>query len=172
MNAITFEEAITLTESLVNQIRNQEIGEEEIEKNIADLVQTENGARGFFVVYLTGEDNTADNPSKAVINALASSPAIVSELLVKNLAMSTAMAITHRRNNDPVMAQSSEQVTGRTTNIIRQLKLDIIQEKLSQLTKSVANPTGEYHNFLERWRYDAEQKEAIVAQITSLISPM
>ena len=169
MNPITFEEAIAFTQSLLEKIQNQQITEQETARDITALVQTENGARGFFVTYLTTEMTLADSPSNSVINALASSPEIVGELLVKNLAMSTAMAMTHTRNNDPAMAQSSEQVSRRSKNLIQRLKLNTIQRKLKQLEESVNTETGEYQSFLERWGYDSEQRQAISSKITSLI---
>jgi hypothetical protein len=169
MNTITFEKAITFTQSLLEKIQTQQISEQETEREITALVQTENGARGFFVTYLTTEMTLADNPSNSIVNALASSPEIVGELLVKNLAMSTAMAVTHSRNNDPAMVQSSNQVSGRSKNLIQRLKSDTIQRKLKQLKESVNTETGEYQSFLERWGYDGEQRQAICAKITPLI---
>lgn len=169
MNTISFEDAIAFTQSFLAKLETKQITEPEIQKDVTALVQTENGARGFFVVYLTAETSLPDNPSLSIINALASSQEIVGELLVKNLAMSTAMAITHQRNNDQEMAQSSEQVSQRSSHLIQQLKSDTLQQKLQQLQESLTKNDGAYQSFLERWGYDAEQKEAIGAKIKPLI---
>jgi hypothetical protein len=157
----SFEEAIAFTNSLLDRMEAGKLTEAEIEEAIASLVQSENGARGFFVTYLTDDRSLADNPSNAVIQALKSSPEIVSELLVKNVAMSAAMAVTHRRNGDEEMAQSSDRVRRRTFNLIGQVQLDSVFDRLEKLKESVTTGAGAYQSFLERWGYDREQKQVI-----------
>jgi hypothetical protein len=165
---ITFEEAIDVTNSLLGKIQQNELSAAEIESTITALVKTQNGARGFFVAYLTGDNSLADHPTKEVINALKTSDGIVCELLVKNLAMSTATAIIHQRNDDQDMAQGSEQVRRRTKDLIKQLSCDTLASHLNQLKESIAQNQGEYTDFLKRWKYDTEQREAIYQTLLSL----
>ncbi len=167
--SVTFEDAIALTESLMSQLATGELSQAEFTEGIAQLVKTQNGARGFFVTYLTSEGTLADNPSPEVIQALQSSPDTVAELLVKNLAMSTAMAITHRRNNKEEMAQGSDRVRSRTSHIIEQIELPQIRQLALALRESAVTGEGEYKIFLQRWQYDAEQREVICQTIDSVI---
>ena len=165
VNTATFEEAIAFTQSLLDAMESASLSEADIQEAIASLVQFPNGARGFFVTYLTANSNLPDNPSPAVINALATSPEIVSDLLVKNLAMSSAMVITHLRQDNPTMAQSSRIVARRTKQLIQLLKSDTIADLLAQLELSVKTQTGKYQDFLKRWGYDPEQLEAILREL-------
>jgi hypothetical protein len=162
---ISFPDAIATTENLMTQMQEDRLAEAEIEQAIASLVSSKNGARGFFVAYLTGDISLADSPSPGVINALKSSPELVSELLVKNLAMSAAMAITHRRNNDTDNVAGSERVCRRTANLIQKLDLDLIKKNLSQLETTITTKKGDYTEFLQRWGYDEEQQQAILKVI-------
>lgn len=162
---ITFEDAIAETQTLLEKIGNKSISDTEIQKAITNLVQSETGARGFFVTYLTDERPFIDSPSTGIIQALRSSPNIVGELLVKNLAMSSATAIAHRRNKDEAMAQGSEQVRRRTLYLIETVKLPVIREKLQELEKTITTGQGQYQAFLERWDYDVEQKKVIQSAI-------
>ena len=164
-NTATFEEAIAFTQSLLEGMESESLTQTDIQEAIASLVQFPNGARGFFVTYLTANSNLPDNPSPAVINALATSPEIVSDLLVKNLAMSSAMVITHLRQDNPTMAQSSRRVTSRTKQLIQLLNQDNLADLLTQLELSVKTKTGKYQDFLKRWGYDPEQLEAILRQL-------
>ena len=91
---ITFEQAIDLSQSLLDAMVDERLAASQTQTTIADLVATENGARGFFVTYLGDRRSQFDLPSDAVVAALKTAPAIVAELLVKNLAMSSAMAMT------------------------------------------------------------------------------
>lgn len=161
---ITFEEAITLTEKFINQI--PQLSESEKEAIVSSLVISENGARGFFVTYLTNDNPLVDNKSSGIVTALETSPEIVSELLVKNVAMSTAMKITHNRNNNLEMAAKSAKVTQRSLNLINQLSLSQIQEKIELLINTIEEEKGVYQEFLNRWGYDDEQKQVIYKQLT------
>jgi hypothetical protein len=169
IKSISFPDAIALTQSLMNEIVENKIVEADLEKIISSLVSSKNGARGFFVAYLTGELPLADNPSLGIINALQQSPEIVSELLVKNLTMSSAMAIAHLRNNDRDSANSSQAVCQRSANLIKLLNLDSIATELQELKTTIDSGEGEYRDFLERWGYDTEQKAAIISSIEPLI---
>ena len=165
---ITFAEAIAFTQSLLDKIDTMK--EVEKEQAVASLVKTENGARGFFVTYLTDDRTFADRPSPGIINGLKSAPEIVSELLVKNVAMSTAMAITHKRNNHPEMAQKSERVTERSVNLIKELQLNIITDKFKKLQSTIDVGEGEYQQFLQRWGYDEVQKQRIKKMVEQLLN--
>jgi len=166
---ITFEEAIDFTHTLLEKMAENQLTNSEIKAAIASLVKSENGARGFFVTYLTDNRPIVDNPSPSAIEALKTSPNIVSELLVKNLAMSSAMVITHRRNQDEELAQGSDKVHRRTAYLIEQLRSDLLTKKLKQLQESAATGEGNYKTFLQRWGYDEEQKQVIQKAIAEVI---
>ncbi|HHP7232837.1 MAG TPA: hypothetical protein ACFCUY_18515, partial [Xenococcaceae cyanobacterium] len=129
--SLSFPEAIAFTQDLMAKIDAAELTETTIEKKVASLVSNHNGARGFFVAYLTSDLTLADHPSPGVIKALQAFPDIVSELLVKNVAMSAAMAITHQRNQDETAALGSERVNQRTINLIQQLNLETVTQELA-----------------------------------------
>lgn len=155
---MTFEEAISYTETLLSR---SDLDDAQLQAEITNLVKTSNGARGFFVCFLTGAWELADNPSPAIIQALQAEPKAISELLVKNLAMSTAMAITHRRNGNPDQANDSDRVAKRTALLIEKVDLPEVRAIAKQMQDSAIANNGEYATFLEKWGYDAEQKQAI-----------
>jgi hypothetical protein len=166
---ITFEEAIAATESLLEQVEANQLSPEQIGEAIAALVQSENGARGFFVTYLVSSSSLARHPSEELVQALRSSPDIVAELLAKNVAMSAAMALTHRRNDDEPMAQSSEQVRDRSAALIKLVDLDAVYDRCRKLLESAVTGAGRYQAFLDRWGYDAEQRQLICEALESAI---
>lgn len=166
---ITFEFAIAATESLLAQVGANELSPSQIGEAIAALVQSENGARGFFVTYLTSNSSLANYPSQELVQALRSSPDIVAELLAKNVAMSAAMTLTHRRNEDEAMAQSSIQVRDRCVTLIKLVDLDAVYDRCRKLLESAVTGAGSYQAFLDRWGYDAEQRQLICAALESAI---
>jgi hypothetical protein len=137
---------------------------------IAALLQTANGARGFFVSFLTGASPLADAPTAGILRALRSAPATVADLMTKNLAMSTAMQLTHQANGDADQAAGSARVQARSRTLIAALQLPALQTKLQQLLDSTRHNGGEYQEFLARWGYDAEQREAIQQVVAAILS--
>ena len=166
---ITFEDAIAASRIFLDRLAAGLLSDADITATVTALVQTTQGARGFFVVYLTDERSLADQPQPALYKGLYGEPQGVGDLLVKNLAMSTAMALYHERNQDFVIAQKSQRVSRRSATLIQTLKLDNTQPKLAQLQATLAQGDGEYREFLERWGYDAEQKAAIAAAVEPLL---
>jgi hypothetical protein len=162
---VSFEQAIALTQDL---LACESPDAAWLESAVGALVQTENGARGFFVTFLTGDYPLADQPTAAILQGLQSSPAQVADLLAKNLAMSTAMEIAHRRNQDLELAAGSAKVQRRSLLLIQLLQLPALQVSLEQLLASVTSDGGEYQSFLNRWGYDAEQRQAIQAAISAI----
>lgn len=157
---ISFEEALDLTAQFIDQIST--LSEEEKMSIVSSLVMSENGARGFFVIFLTHDNSIVDQESTGIIQGLKTSPNIVSELLVKNVAMSTAMAITHQRNNDLQMSHKSQIVTNRSIKLIKELNMKEIQEKIKLLINTIKEGNGIYKNFIDKWGYDREQQDKIV----------
>lgn len=166
---VSFEQAIGLTQSLLAELEQGTLSDEETEQIVAALVCSQNGARGFFVSYLTDDRTLADTPSQAVLHALQSSPDIVTDLLVKNLAMSTAMILAHQRSQDLEMAAGSKRVQVRSQNLMRSLQLSTLHQEIEQLLESVVTGQGEYQEFLKHWGYDAEQKQAIATAFQQLL---
>jgi predicted regulator of Ras-like GTPase activity (Roadblock/LC7/MglB family) len=165
---IKFDQAIDLTQVFLLQLKKNELTPEQILGFVSALMQTANGARGFFVTYLTGLDSICDQPQSEIIAALAANPTIAADLLVKNMAMSTAQQIYHQRRNDPQMMASSATVAARTTKIIQQLNLPQIQSMCQELVTTIQTGTGSYTDFLTRWGYDDEQKNSIAQAVSQL----
>lgn len=167
--SLSFPEAISITQSLIAQIKANELSEVEIQQAVSSILSTKNGGRGFFVSYLTSDESWLDNPPPGIINGLKSSLKVTRELLVKNLAMSSAMVITHQNNNDIQNVEDSQRVCQRTTNLIQEVDSKSITEELIQLQATIDSEQGKYQDFLERWQYDSEQKIAIRAAIVNTL---
>jgi hypothetical protein len=167
---IKFDEAIALTQTFLTKLKSNDLTAEKIIDFVSQLVQTANGARGFFVTYLTASEPICDNPHPEIIIALRTHPEIAADLLVKNLAMSTAQQLYHQRRNDREMVASSGMVATRTTKIIQELNLPQIQEMCRELLTTTRTGSGDYSDFLVRWGYDDEQKKAIERVVTLLLS--
>jgi hypothetical protein len=184
--SLSFSEAIAFTqtwlERLESELEKNELNDSQILVDLAELLSHSNGVRGFFVAYLTGESPLADQPPDIFLEVFRANSVNVSSMLVKNLAMSTAMAIAHQRNNDPEQQRGSETVQRRSAQLLRNLcdvdgqengenslKKPFEHERLA-LLNTIHTKTGEYADFLLRWQYDEEQCKAIKAVLESITS--
>jgi len=154
-----------LTQSLLSDVERHRVSEPELERIITALVQTENGARGFFVSYLTDERDFIDQMQPTVVQALLKSEGTVGDLLTKNLVMSTAMILAHTRNQNSELAAGSALTRERTDAIIRAMRSLKVDEHLQRMQRTIEQGGGDYQKFLDRWKYDAEQKAAMLEAI-------
>ena len=161
---ITFEQSMDLTQDLLMSTPSEAL----LESAITALLQTQNGARGFFVVFLTGDSALADAPTPALLRALRFNPDAIADLMVKNIAMPTAMALTHQRNGNDELAASSNQTKSRSIHLVQQLNLSEITTLLRSMQSTIQNNKGDYQSFLDRWGYDQEQRDSI-GQVLSLM---
>ena len=157
----TFQQAMEITAAWLKQWENEEISDEVLADRVGEIVASRDGARGFFVVSLAGDSALMDRMPDAVAGQLREAGAGVVDLSVRNLAMSTAMALQHRRNGDATQQAGSERVTVRCTELLRLLEPSLVKERLEQLLAASIDNQGEDVAFLKKWGYDSEQRRAI-----------
>ena len=135
---------------------------------LAALLAHHDGRRGFFVVALTSDDPLLDAPPAPVLACLRGAGAAVVDLTVRNLAMSTAILLEHRRNNNEDLANGSLRVQRRCQGLLRQLDPAAVRQRLEQLLEATEGH-GPDLAFLERWSYDAAQRQAVAAVVAVTI---
>jgi len=131
----TFKEAMEATMIWCKSWENDEISDEVISDRIGELIKTVEGARGFFVVSLSIDCPLMDRFPDALIFQLRSSGEIIVDLTVKNLAMSSAMVITHGKNND-IQEFQSERIKIRCIELLKLLDSNKVKERLSNLLEA------------------------------------
>jgi len=159
----TFKEAMEATMIWCKSWENDEISDEVISDRIGELIKTVEGARGFFVVSLSIDCPLMDRFPDALIFQLRSSGDIVIDLTVKNLAMSSAMVITHHKNNDSQEIQS-ERIKIRCIELLKLLDSNAVKKRLDVLLEATKG-NGTDLKFLDRWGYNDEQITAISESI-------
>ena len=136
----SFQQAMEITASWLQQWDNEEISDEVLADRIGEMVVSRDGARGFFVVSLAGDSALMDRLPDAVVGQLRQAGAGVVDLSVRNLAMSTAMGVAHRRSGDTAQQAGSERVSSRCTELLRLLEPGLVKERLEQLLEAAHQP--------------------------------
>jgi len=165
---LSFEQAIAETQALLDQQNNHSISDQVFTEQISNLLESENGARGFFVTFLTGEWQIADQDHPSLSQALKAQPQ--PELLIKNLVMSTAMRIYHDRAGNSELATGSARVSRRTAQLINHVITPELLAIAKNMSDSAQGNSQIYQEFLRKWGYDPAQKEAIANCLSAYIS--
>ena len=161
----SFQQAMEIAAVWLQQWDQDEISDEVIADRVGELVASRDGARGFFVISLAGDSALMDRLPEALVGKLRSCGEGVVDLTVRNLAMSAAMAVHHRKQSDEMQAAGSERVNLRCTELLRQLEPNSVKARLETLLAAASNNQGSDVAFLDRWGYDANQKIAIARAI-------
>jgi hypothetical protein len=164
----TFQQAMEITAQWLGLWENGEISDEVLADRVAELVASRDGGRGFFVVSLAGDCPLMDRLPEPLVVQLRAAGAGVVDLTARNLAMSTAMVLHHQRQADPGQQAGSERVQARCTELLRLLEPDAVKDRLETLLAAAGQGQGEDVAFLDRWGYDAEQRQAIAAAIEAV----
>ena len=159
----TFKEAMQASMIWCKSWENDEISDEVISDRIGELLKSLEGARGFFVVSLSIDCPLMDRFPDALIFQLRSAGEIVVDLTVKNLAMSSAMIITHRKNKDPQEMQS-KRIKVRCIELLKLLDSTQVKKRLDVLLEATKG-NGTDMKFLNKRGYNDEQINAISESI-------
>jgi hypothetical protein len=156
----SFQEAIAQSAEWIALWDKDELSDDVLADLVGQLVQERDGARGFFVVSLTGKSPLMDRLPEVLLHQLRGAGEQVVDLTVKNLAMSTAMCVLHNRNQEADLLDGSLRVQSRSLDLLRQLDSQLVKARLEKFFRGLEGQ-GEDQQFLEKWGYDAVQRKKI-----------
>lgn len=157
---LSFQDAIAQSSEWIRQWDQEELSDDVLADAVGQIVRERDGARGFFVASLTGESPLMDRLPEPLIHQLRMAGEGVVDLTVRNLAMSSAMAVHHKRHEDKAFLEGSLRVRSRCTDLLKQLDPGLVKGRLETLLQGL-DSKGEDQEFLDRWGYDDEQKAEI-----------
>ena len=163
----TFEQAINAAILWCNAWEREELSDEVLADRVSELLTSRDGARGFFVISLTSDSPLMDRLPEPLLLTLRTAGEIVIDLTVRNLAMSSAMALHHQRQEDIKQHAASKRITERCVGLLRLLEPSKVKKRLETLLEATKGK-GNDVTFLERWGYDNEQKLAISSIIFAI----
>lgn len=142
------------------------LSEEVLADRIAELIKTKNGLRGFFAYALSDKDCfLLDKLPFSLVFKLNEGGDEVVKIVVKNLIMSSAQIIVHRRENNHEYEITSENISDRCKGILRMLDTKLVTKTINHLIKDLDNMGNSFDNST---KYDSKQKEFIKKQILDI----
>ena len=159
----SFTQAISISAQWCKEWGEDLLSEEVLADRIAELTKTRNGLRGFFAYALSDKDCFLLDklPFSLIFKLIEGGDAVV-EIVVKNLIMSTAQIIIHKRNNDNEYEITSENISDRCKAILILLETKSVTKTINQVLRELDDMGNSFDNSV---KYDAEQKEFIKKQI-------
>ena len=89
----------------------------------------------------------------------------ITDIVVKNLIMSSAQIIIHRREKNDEYEITSENISDRCKAVLRLLETKSVTKTINQFLKDLDNMGNSFDNSK---KYDEEQKEFIKKQILDI----
>ncbi len=162
----SFTQAINISAQWCKEWGEDLLSEEVLADRIAELIKTKNGLRGFFAYALSDKDCfLLDKLPFSLIFKLNEGGNAVVEIVVKNLIMSTAQIIIHRREKNHEYELISENISDRCKCILRLLETNLVTKTVNQVLKDLDNMGNSFDKSI---KYDLEQKELIKKQIHNI----
>tara|TARA_B100000401_G_scaffold377294_1_gene277864 strand:+ start:21 stop:548 length:528 start_codon:yes stop_codon:yes gene_type:complete len=163
---VSFTQAINISALWCKEWREDLLSEEVLADRIAELIKAKNGLRGFFAYALSDRDCLLlDKLPFSLIYKLNEGGDAVVQIVVKNLIMSTAQIIIHRRENNHEYEIASENISDRCKGILRLLDTKLVTKIINQIIKDLDNMGNSFDNSI---KYDSEQKQFIKKQILDI----
>ena len=162
----SFTQAINISAEWCKEWEEDLLSEEVLADRIAELIKTKNGRRGFFAYALSNKDcYLLDQLPFSLMFKLNEGGDPVVEIVVKNLIMSSAQIIIHRRENNNEFEINSENISDRCKGILRLLETNSVTKNINQILKDLDNMGNSFDNSI---KYDSEQKQFIKKQILDI----
>ncbi len=163
----SFEEAMNFALLWCTAWEKGELSDEVLADRVAQLIETNDGARGFLVISLASDCPLMDRLPEPVIFKLWEGKELIVDLIVRNLAMSTAMSLHHNRTKNFSQENGSKRISARCLDLLTFLDPNFVKSRIEEMLKGIEG-NGNDAIFLEKWNYDKEQKEAIKSRIMSI----
>ena len=162
----SFTQAINISAQWCTEWEEDLLSEEVLADRIAELIKTKTGLRGFFAYALSDKECfLLDKLPFSLIFKLNETGEAVVEIVVKNLIMSSAQIIIHRREHNHEYEVTSENISNRCKAILRLLETKLVTKTVNQFLKDLDNMGNSFDNSI---KFDSEQKEFIKKQILDI----
>ena len=163
LKEVSFTQAINISAKWCKEWGEDLLSEEVLADRIAELIKTRTGLRGFFAYALSDKDCfLLDKLPFSLIYKLNECGDVVVDIVLKNLIMSSAQIIIHRRDNNHKYEITSENISSRCKAILRLLQSKLVTNSVNQVLRDLDNMGNSFDNSV---KYDSEQKEFIKRQI-------
>ena len=162
----SFYQSIDIANQWCKEWEKELLSDEVLADRVAELVKTKNGLRGFFAYALSDINcSLLDKLPCALIFKFIEGGEQIVDITIKNLIMSSAQIINHKRENNPEYEEMSTNISERCINILKVLDTKLVNNKVNKFINNLDNLGNSMNNSKN---YDAIQKELIIEKISEI----
>ena len=162
----SFIQAINISNNWCKDWAEELISDEVLADRLSELISSRNGLRGFFAYTLSDIECTLlDKLPTSLLFMFIEKGLPVVEITFKNLIMSSAQIINHKRDKNHAYKEKSEIISERCTFLLQSLDTKLVTKEAKQIFKNIDQMGNSFDNSI---KYDQEQKNFIIQKINNL----
>ena len=162
----SFIQSINISKDWCKDWDNDLLSDEVLADRIKELLKTKSGTRGFFAYALS--DSTChllDKLPSPLIFALRERGEYIVEITIKNLFMSSAQILNHKKDRNFEYAERSNNISDRCINLLKALDTKLVTGKINKMLSGIDNMGNSFDNEV---KYSAEQKDFIRDKVNEI----
>ena len=142
------------------------LSDEVLADRIKELIKTKNGIRGFFAYALSDSKcSLLDKLPSSLIFTLRERGEYIVEITIKNLIMSSAQIINHKKNKNFDYAAISNNISDRCINLLKELDTKLVTKNINKMISEIDNMGNSFNNQV---KYTVEQKNFIREKVNEI----
>ena len=162
----SFIQSINISKDWCKEWDDDLLSDEVLADRIKELIKTRNGIRGFFAYALSDSKCTLlDKLPSSLIFTLRDRGENIVEITIKNLFMSSAQIVNHRKDKNFEYAERSSNISDRCINLLKALDTKLVTEKINKMLKGIDNMGNSFDSAV---KYSAEQKDFIIDKVNEI----
>ena len=162
----SFIQSINIAKDWCKDWNDDLLSDEVLADRINELLKTKNGIRGFFAYTLSDTNCTLlDKLPSSLIFTFRERGEHIVEITIKNLFMSSAQILNHKKDRNFEYAERSNNISNRCINLLKALETNLVTEKINKMLSEIDNMGNSFDNKI---KFSAEQKNFIIEKINKI----
>ena len=162
----SFIQSINVTKDWCKDWDDDLLSDEVLADRIKELLKTKAGTRGFFAYTLSDANCTLlDKLPSALIFILRERGEHIVEITIKNLFMSSAQIVNHKKDRNLEYAEKSNDISDRCINLLKALDTKLVTKKINMMLTEIDNMGNSFDHEV---KYSSEQKNFIRDKINEI----
>ena len=162
----SFIQSINIAKDWCKDWEDNLLSDEVLADRIKELLKTKIGIRGFFAYALSDNKCTLlDRLPSSLIFALRERGEHIVDITIRNLFMSSAQILNHKKNKNYEYAEKSNDISDRCINILKELDSKLVTNKMNKMLSEIDSMGNSFDN---KVKYTAEQKKFIKNKVNEI----
>ena len=162
----SFMQSINIANDWCKDWDNDLLSDEVLADRVKALINSKNGTRGFFAYTLSDFNcSLLDKLPSPLIFILRERGRQIVEITIKNLFMSSAQIINHKKDRNFEYVEKSNNISERCISLLKELDTKLVTKKINKMLSDIDSMGNSFNNQV---KYTAEQKNFIREKVNEI----